>query len=260
MGLVEKRFIISQMSPPLDRLLATQLVDEFISMERRYIQRDWEPTELDGGHFCEALARILYHQDSGNLELAKLFNDCLCYIEKSSNPHTISRQNANHLVRVIRTIYKFRNERGVAHISAVYSPNQMDAKFLIESVRWAFAETLRMFWSGDRDQVAKTIRELLQFDVPCIGVFDDVILVQRTDLKADEEILVLLHYAGENGFNRNEIGKYVKFKASTVTESLQKLCSPVYREITQLKNGNYRLTDLGSKRIREQLAERLLLQ
>jgi hypothetical protein len=30
-------------------------------------------------------------------------------------------------------------------------------------------ETLRIFWNGDRELVAKAIRELLQFDVPCIG-------------------------------------------------------------------------------------------
>ena len=61
MGLTEKNFIVQEISPPMDNLLANQLVDEFISMERRYIQGDWEPAELDGGQFCEILARILYH-------------------------------------------------------------------------------------------------------------------------------------------------------------------------------------------------------
>jgi hypothetical protein len=47
--------------------------DEFISAERRFIQRDWGPAELDGGQFCEILARTLYHQDSGNLNHTKNF-------------------------------------------------------------------------------------------------------------------------------------------------------------------------------------------
>lgn len=62
MGLVEKQTLISEIVPPLDNLLAAQLVDEFISMERRFIQRDWEPAELDGGNslrysraFCTTL-------------------------------------------------------------------------------------------------------------------------------------------------------------------------------------------------------------
>jgi len=184
MALVEKQQLIAQIAPPLDHLLATQLVGEFVSQERRYIQHDWEPAELDAGQFCEVLARIIYHQDSGNLNRAKSFAECISYIESEQVPHAIApRRTALHLVRVLRTIYKFRSERGAVHISPTYSPNHMDARLIIENVRWAMNETLRVFWTGkDRECVARAIRELLQFDVPCVGVFEDVVLVQRTDL------------------------------------------------------------------------------
>ncbi|MDJ0798116.1 MAG: hypothetical protein QNJ51_15075 [Calothrix sp. MO_167.B12] len=127
-------------------------------------------------------------------------------------------------------------------------------------VRWCMNEVLRIFWQGDREKVAQTIRELLQFDVPCIGKFEEIILVQRTDLTAEEEILVLLHYAGENGFNRKELGCYSQHSPSSVTNTLKKLSSPQYRETILLSSGNYRLTDLGCKRLREQLTDKLLLQ
>jgi hypothetical protein len=78
-------------------------------------------------------------------------------------------------------------------------------------------------------QVAKAIRELLTFDVPCIGKFEEVIMVQRTDLTAEEEVLVLLHYAGEQGFTRTELGKYAMLKPPAVTTALQKLTSPDVR-------------------------------
>ena len=261
MGLVEKAYLISHLSPPLDHFLATQLLDEFISMERRFIQRDWEPAELDGGQYCEILARILFHLDSGTVNRTKDFGDCLKYIEEQSNPHAISpRHDALHLGRVLRTVYKFRSQRGAVHISPTYSPNHMDSKFLIESVRWCMNETLRIFWAGDRDKAAKAIRELLQFDVPCIGKFEDVLLVQRTDLNPVEEILVLLHYAGEQGFSRSELGKHSMCSPTAVTRAVQKLEAPDCREIVLLPNGAYRLTDLGSKRVREKLADRLLLQ
>ena len=261
MGLVEKQFIISQISPPLDHLLTTQMIDEFISMERRFIQRDWEPAELDGGQFCEALARGIYHFDSANSNLTKPLDDCLRYVENDQVTHVMQpRHDALHLVRVLRTIYKFRSQRGAVHISPTYKPNHMDSKFLIESVRWCMNETLRYFWQGDREKVAKSIRELLQFDVPCIGSFEDALLVQRTDLNAEEETLILLHYAGEVGFSRTEIGRHSKCSPSSTTRSLQKLEGTDCRQIILLKSGAYRLTDLGSKRIREQLADKLLLQ
>lgn len=165
-----------------------------------------------------------------------------------------------HLAKVLRTTYKFRSQRGGVHISPHYKPNHMDSKIIIEMVRWLFAETLRVFWSGiDREQVAKAIRELLTFDVPCIGKFEEVIMVQRTDLSAEEEVLVLLHYAGEQGFSRTEVGKYAMVSPGSVTTALQKLTAPDVREVIKLISGKFRLTDLGSKRIREKLPDKLLL-
>lgn len=262
MGLIERDFIINQISPPFDNFLATQLVDEFISMERRFIQRDWEPAELDGGQFCEIASRILYHIDSGNLNRDRDFNDCLRYIEDENNRNLhalVPRHDGRHLSKVLRVVYKFRSQRGAVHISPTYTPNHMDSKLLIECVRWTMNELLRIFWQGDREKVAKAIRELLQFDVPCIGAFGDELLVQRTDLTAEEELLILLHYAGESGFSRRELGQYTQFAPSSISNALKKLMSPEYRQVIILSNNRYRLTDLGSKRIREHLAGKLLL-
>lgn len=262
MSLIDKATLVLHLAPPLDPDMTTALVEEFISLERRFIQRDWEPAQLDAGQFCEILGRIIYHQDSGTLNLNKDFDDCVKYIwdEHSGNKHVMGRTDANHLSKVLRTTYKFRSGRGGVHISPTYKPNHMDSKVIIEMVRWCFAETLRIFWKGtDREQVAKAIRELLTFDVPCIGKFEEVIMVQRTDLTAEEELLVLLHYAGEVGFSRTELGKYAMLKAPAVTTAVNKLRSPELRQVVLQNSGRYRLTDLGSKRIREKLPDKLLL-
>jgi hypothetical protein len=155
----------------------------------------------------------LYHADSANLNQGKEFDDCLKFIENESNLHKVQpRRDALHLAKVMRTAYKFRSQRGAVHISPTYNANHLDSKFLIECVRWLMNEFLRIFWQGDRELVAKAIRELLQFDVPCIDTFEGALLVQRTDLSPEEEVLVLLHYAGETGFTRAELGKYLKLR------------------------------------------------
>ena len=259
--LINKTTLLGQLAPPLDPQLAQELVDEFVSQEKRFIQGDWEPSQLDGGQFCEILARIVYHRDSGSLNAGRKFEDCTAYIENDQVPHAISpRHDAIHLAKVIKTIYKFRSQRGAIHISPNYKPNHMDSKIVVDMVRWAFAEALRMFWNGDREQVAKAIRELLQFDVPAIGKFEDVLLVQRTDLSAGEETLVLLHYAGEAGFSRKELGKYVMHDPPRITDALKLLTSPESRQVILLASGRYRLTDLGSKYLRERLSDKLLLK
>ncbi len=258
MGLPERSRLIATLSPPLDHILCTQLVDEFASSERRFIQRDWEPSQLDGGQFAEIAARIVYHMDSGNISRDKDFSNCVKYIENDQVIHGITpRANALHIIRTLKTVYKFRSQRGAVHISPTYTPNHMDAKIVIECVRWVMNELLRLFWSGDREAVARVIREILQFDLPVIGVFDNRVLVQRTDLAPEEEILLLLHYAGDDGFSRTALGKSAMLPPPTVTKTLQKLIAPHCREVVQVSNGNYRLTDLGSRRIRTELSEKL---
>ena len=253
--------MIQNLSVSVDQLLATQLVDEFISCEKRFIQRDWEPAELDGGQFAEIASRVWYTADSGNLNRGKPLDDCLRYIENGQCVHAITpRQLALHVAKVLRVIYKFRSQRGAVHISPTYTPNHMDAKFVVESVRWVMNETLRHFWSGDREVVAITIRELLQFDVPAVGVFEDIVLVQRTDLTDDEELLILLHFSGEEGLSRRDLGIHALMAPPNVTKSIQRLIDKSCRQVVKLSGGNYRLTDLGSKRVREELASKLLLQ
>lgn len=182
MPLLDKATIVRELSPPLDNLLATQLTDEFISAERRFIQRDWEPAELDGGQFCEICSRIYYHADSGILSQSKSLDDCLRYIENDNVDHFIQpRHDALHVAKVLRTVYKFRSQRGAVHISPNYTPNHMDAKLVVENVRWLMNETLRIFWNGDRDAVARAVRELLQFDVPSIGKFGGSIKIWRVN-------------------------------------------------------------------------------
>jgi hypothetical protein len=262
MALIEKATLLARLSPPLDALLTEQFLSEFTSLERRFVLRDWEPAELDGGQFAEALARVLYHVDSGTLNLTKGFDECIKWIEDPSNasiqkikPH----QSLLHLTQVLRTVYKFRSQRGAVHISATYSANQLDARLMIECVRWLTAEIIRLFAKVSPEVAASTIREILDFDVPCIGRFQDIVLVQRTDLTPEEEVLVLLHYAGDEGFSRTILGQYARCSAASVTRSVQKLESPDVRQIVRLSSGNYRLTDLGAKRIRDEMAEKLLL-
>jgi hypothetical protein len=151
-GLTDRQALVAKLCPPLDATLTEQLVDAFVRMEKRYIQGDWGPSGVDDGMFSEALARILYHRDSGTLNLRKPIGECLEYIEdpKAAVPHalgvpatTIRRSDVVYVARVLRMIWKFRSDRGIAHLSASYNANQMDSRLMAEMVRWCMNESLR---------------------------------------------------------------------------------------------------------------------
>lgn len=259
-GLIEKATLAARLAPPFDAFLATQLVDEFVKLERRYILRDWEPAELDGGHFSEILGRILFHLDSGNLDSSRDFGDCCRYINNDNVGHAINRDDAKMVLMAVTVVHKFRSKRGVGHVSPTYTANHMDARYMMEAVRWTMLEMLRIFWTGDRETAARAIAELLRFDVPCVGKFENILLVQRTDLHPEDEILVLLHYAGELGFNRRELGKHAMCPPPAVTKALDALTSAKRRQVVELLDGRFVITDLGHKHLREDLAGKLLLE
>jgi hypothetical protein len=175
MGLTEKSALVSQLSPPLDNLLVVQLLEEYVSLERRFILRDWEPAELDGGQFCEVAARLVYSADALNVDRSRSLDECLKYVEDPDNRRTHDypdRRSLLHIAKVLRTVYKFRSERGAVHISPSYSANHMDSRLMSECVRWVLNDFIRLFWRGSREDASRAVRELLAFDVPCIGKYE----------------------------------------------------------------------------------------
>jgi len=262
MSKVDVSTLAAEICPPLDGPLVDLLLREYVSQERRHVLRDWEPSTLDAGQFCEAAARIIYHQDSGTLNHSKDVSECLKYVEdpQNQNHHKYpDRKSALHTAKAIRAIYKFRSDRGAIHISPTYNANEMDAVFVIQGCRWILAEILRVFWRGDLEAVATAIRDIVEHRVPVIGDFDGRWLVQRTDCSADEEVLLLLYRAADAGLSRRQVGEHCHRGAATVTRTLQALTSRTTRQIIKLPSGNYRLTDLGTQRVMTELADRLVV-
>ncbi|MGW6200750.1 hypothetical protein ACWF0M_31705 [Kribbella sp. NPDC055110] len=64
-------------------------------MEESFLLGRWKSSELDGGRFAEAAARIVGAVDSGNVSLTKSVDDCLKYIDNQHVPHSLPEpQNA----------------------------------------------------------------------------------------------------------------------------------------------------------------------
>lgn len=257
MALVDKNSLLAALSPPLDSELTNQLITEYVSQEKRYVLRDWEPATLDGGQFVEAAARIVYHIDSGILNRRKDADECLVYVEAlDGRPHSFpERKSARHLCRVLRTIYKFRSDRGAVHIDPVYTANQLDSRLVIDNSRWVLSEILRIFWSKDPSEVARAVREILQFEIPAVGKFGDQVIVQRPDCTAEEEVLLLLRDSGEEGLTRQALGRAVRKTPGRVTQVLQQM--EKNREIVKTNGTVWRLTDLGAQRVMRDLGEKL---
>jgi len=256
----EEQQLVQKVSPPLDGELVALLFSEFVDMERNFVLGNWEPTTLDGGQFCEIAAQIIYHIDSGNLNRRKTLDSCMKYVEDgdNTNAHRFpDKQASRHLCRAIRTVYKFRSQRGAIHIDPEYTANEMDSTLVVGLSRWIISEILRIFCSEDRNEIADAIREITRYKVPSVLVMDGNHLVLHTDCTVAEEILLLLHNVGEAGMTRQMIGKSVPKAPAAVSKAIKKL--EIDREIFRKTNGHHVLTPKGAKFVSEKLSEKLTL-
>ena len=233
-------------APPLDGTLASLLIGEYISLERRFLAGDWEPATLDGGQFCEISARCTYHIDSKNLNLTKSVDDCLQYVEdlKNTNKHFFpSRKDALNLCKAIRLAYKFRSSRGAVHIDPQYSANEMDSKLIMETIRWILCEIVRILWTGNMQVAAKVVREIVTYRVPVVFREGCVPIVQNPGLSANEEILLLLLDSGGEGMTLLQLKTSIPTHPSTVEKAAKRLRAD--RLIVNNNTGKIILTDLG---------------
>lgn len=261
MPMISMKEIKNNISPPLDDILSEQLLKEYSSLEERYILGDWEPATLDGGQFVEATARIVYHIDSSVLNRKKDVDECLKYIENIQVQHHYpDKQSAKHTCKVLRAMYKFRSDRGAVHIDPNYTANHLDAKFMLENANWVMAEIIRLFWKGAKPDASKIIRNIIQYDIPCIKEIDDRVLVQRTDCTVEEEILLILFFKGEDGASRPYLQKSIPVHSTSINTSLRNLLSKYVREITLKKDDNFILTDIGVRKVLFELAEKITLR
>jgi hypothetical protein len=144
----------------VDTIFATQLVDSYTKMQQRYYAGDWQPSELDGGQFCEAVARAIYQVDTGIVAHSKGPGEIVGLLKSKSASHILSDKVRDHFCRVLQTTYNFRNDRGVAHISPIYTANHLDATLVIANVKWLFAEFLRVVWKRDLDEIVEVIEAI----------------------------------------------------------------------------------------------------
>lgn len=237
----------------VDPALSKQLVDSYTKMQQRYYAGDWQPSELDGGQFCEAVARALYQLDTGTTT-ASLPGDIIGFLRSKSppSPHLIvETKDRDHFCRVLQTTYKFRSDRGVAHISDTYTANQMDATLIIANVKWMFAEFLRLVWKKDQSEIVTIIESIIQLEHPLIHELDGKPLVLTNQLTASEEILVLLQHAMSGRLTRSELREAIYKDQSTISKAIAQLSTN--KEVRISDAGEIVMTYLGQKRVHEEI-------
>lgn len=248
---INRSTLEAQLALIIDPALARLVVSSYVEMQQRYFEGDWKPAELDGGQFCEAIARALYQADTGNItaDLPGKVCECLTDRGKILTAHKLGKKDRDHFCRILQNIYKLRSDRGVAHISPTHNANHADATLIIASVNWIFAEFLRLVWNSDRSQVAAIIEAIVQLEHPLVYELDGKPIILSTALGVPEQILLLLNRAPGGRLTRDELRSFIDVAPSVVSTSITRLTAS--KEIGIANTGDVAVTPIGQKRVRE---------
>jgi len=250
--------IKANLATVIDYSIADLVISSYVHMQQRYLVGDWVPAELNGGQFCEAVARAVYQLDTGTIERGLLpgaISERLLDKGKQLQSHALDYKDRDHFCRVLSTTYKFRSDRGVAHISSTYTANLLDATLIGAAVKWMFAELLRLAWKKDRNELASIIETIVQVEHPLIHELDGQPLVLTDQLSVPEEVLVLLRHSSSKRLTRDELKQWIHASPSAISTAISRLCDSKQTRIGE--RGEIAITPLGEKRVRENIVPKL---
>ncbi len=254
MALTPKQ-LVAELSKVIDPAFADAIVESYVEMQKRFLAGDWQPTELDSGRLCEAVARAIYQLDSGTVTHSQLPKDLCEKIEdeKNQKQHVLNQPDRLHMCRAIGLVYKFRSSRGSVHISAHYKADYMDSMLMVHASKWIFAEFLRLAWTKDKAVIAETISQIVQLEYSLIHEHDGVPLVLDPSVSAPVEILLLLNHDNEHKLAKEELRAQAKNNTSKALDvAVSRLLAS--NEIrTTATPGELALTPKGQKRIIEKI-------
>jgi hypothetical protein len=185
--------IRSSLARTLPQELVEALLSAFDQIESNFVHRKWKASELDAGHFVEAVHRIIEHRLFGHYtpvgKSLPNFNDRL----QQKYEQAQGDESYRILIpRVLRSIYGIRNKRGVGHLGLI-SPNEMDATLILYNVKWVVAEILRLESGLQPVETQAAITEVVERETPLLWKEGALVRVSRKGIPAREQVLLLLY-------------------------------------------------------------------
>lgn len=187
-----RELILNILTDASDATLAKCLVNAYVEIEENFAIKKWKASELDAGHFVEAMRRFLELKFIGSYtplskQLAP-FNDAILkgYEQSSGN------ESYRILIpQILKAIYSIRNKRGVGHLATI-SPNEMDATVILYSSKWILAEVIRIESQLSLKESEGVIKKLIQRQIETIWIENDIERILNTKFSVSAKVLVLL--------------------------------------------------------------------
>lgn len=195
--------------------LRKPLLDSYNEIITNYLERRWEPAELNGGKFCEVVYSIITGalQNSFPSSPSKPLNmvsSCRALEQLSANPSLVGDRSFRILIpRMLQPLYEIRNNRNVGHVGGEVDPNYLDATAVYSMSSWILAEMIRIFHNIPITKAQETVDALIERKHPIMWEIDGVKRVLDPSLSNIDQTLLIL-YSGSSWLNEKDLFDWVE--------------------------------------------------
>lgn len=154
----------SEFFSSLPKLLLGKLEKNYTEIKVNFAQRRFEPSELNGGKFCEVVLRILQWHTSVTGSYTPFGTKIRDFGQATRSFESLSAFPDSvrfHVPRILNALFTIRNKHGVGHVGGDVDPNHMDALFVVAAADWVMAELLRIFHDVSTEEAQDMVEALI---------------------------------------------------------------------------------------------------
>src|ERR1700733_13021618 len=179
--------------------LREPLFQSYREIATNFAEHRWEPSELNGGKFCEVVYAIINGVIAGSFPVraAKprdMVLACRALEKVPAQSAGVGYRSLRVLIpRVLPPLYEIRNNRGVGPAGGDVDPNFMDATAVFGMASWILAELVRIFHGVSTQDAQETADALVERKIGLVWEIEDVKRVLDPNMRKDDQTLVLLY-------------------------------------------------------------------
>lgn len=239
--------------------LRDPLFQSYQEIVTNFAEHRWEPSELNGGKFCEVVYTIVNGVIAGSFppKPSKPRDMVLACRNLEGTPAQASRVGDRSLriliPRVLPTLYEIRNNRGVGHVGGDVDPNFMDATAVYAMASWILAELVRIFHGISTKDAQETVDALVERKIGLVWEVEEIKRVLDPNMNKDDQTLVLL-YSKPAWAREQDLVTWVEYSNATMfRRNILRVLHKARLIEYDARQHRARISPLGSKHVEQQI-------
>jgi hypothetical protein len=197
--------------PGIPKPILERLERSYNEIKRNFREGRYEPSELNGAKFCEAVLRLLeWHTSHSFTAFGTKIRDFSQATKRFESLSSFPDSVRFHIPRILDALYGIRNKRGVSHLGGDVDPNHMDAIFVVSACDWVMAELVRIFHGLTTEEAQKLVESLVTKQLPIVWSVGKVKRILATELSYKDKMLVLLYGEYPKSVGEGDLFKWIE--------------------------------------------------